>query len=107
MKALSWSQIARWSGGQLLQGTPGETVAALSTDTRTLKGGELFVALKGDKFDAHEFLGEAIKVPIGGLMVHDLPLETESFSGAIVRVKDSLAGLQSLAAMVRKFCTCG
>ena len=102
MKSLRWSQIAKWSGGQLLQGTPDHSVAALSTDTRTLKGGELFVALKGDKFDAHEFLGEATKVPIAGLLLHDLPLETESFSGAIVRVKDSLVGLQNLARHYRR-----
>ena len=102
MNRLSWSQIAQWSGGQLLQGSPAETVDALSTDTRSLKGGELFVALRGEKFDAHDFLGEAIKVPIAGLLLHDLPLETESFRGAIVRVTDTLAGLQNLARHYRR-----
>jgi len=103
MKAVTWSQIAKWAGGQLLQGTPAETVAALSTDTRALKGGELFVALKGDKYDAHEFLGEALKAPIAGMLLHDLPLETEAFRGAIVRVRDTLTGLQSLARHYRRY----
>jgi len=102
MKLVTWSEIAKWSGGQLLQGTPTETVAALSTDTRALKGGELFVALKGEKFDAHEFLGDAVKVPLSGMLLHDLPLETETFRGAIVRVRDTLAGLQSLARHYRR-----
>lgn len=104
MKPLTWSQIAQWSGGLLLQGTPAETVSALSTDTRSLKGGELFVALKGEKFDAHEFLGKALEAPapVAGMLLHDLPLETESFGGAIVRVKETLAGLQSLARHYRR-----
>jgi UDP-N-acetylmuramoyl-tripeptide--D-alanyl-D-alanine ligase len=104
MKPLTWSQIAQWSGGLLLQGTPAETVSALSTDTRSLKGGELFVALKGEKFDAHEFLEQALKAPapLAGMLLHDLPLETESFGGAIVRVKDTLAGLQHLARNYRR-----
>ncbi len=102
MKELSWSQVARWSEGQLLQGVPAETVAELSTDTRTLRGGELFIALKGETHDAHEFLGEALKVSPAGLMVQDLPLETESFRGAIVRVRDTLEGLQSLARHYRR-----
>lgn len=104
MKPLTWSQIARWSGGLLLQGTPAETVAAVSTDTRSVKGGELFVALKGERFDAHEFLGEALQAPepVAGLLLHDLPLETETFGGAIVKVKDTLAGLQNLARHYRR-----
>ena len=37
----------------------GATFTAIATDTRTLAGGELFVALKGERFDAHAFLEEA------------------------------------------------
>jgi UDP-N-acetylmuramoyl-tripeptide--D-alanyl-D-alanine ligase len=104
MKPLTWSQIAQWSGGLLLQGTPAETVSAFSTDTRALSGGELFIALKGEKFDAHEFLERAVQapVPLAGLMLHDLPLETEGFAGAIVKVKDTLDGLQNLARHFRR-----
>ena len=41
----------------------------LTTDTRTMKHGELFVALKGDRFDAHDFLGDARLAEVGGVIV--------------------------------------
>ncbi|MEM6592502.1 MAG: Mur ligase domain-containing protein, partial [Cyanobacteria bacterium P01_C01_bin.73] len=33
-----------------------KTVSGISTDTRTLKPGQIFLALKGDSFDGHQFL---------------------------------------------------
>ena len=36
----------------------GRMVTAISTDSRHVKPGDLFVAIKGEKFDAHEFLGD-------------------------------------------------
>lgn len=43
----------------------------ISTDTRTLQKGDLFVALKGDNFDAHKFLCEARDAGASGLVVSD------------------------------------
>ena len=42
-------------------GTPPSGVSGLSTDTRTLKKGEAFLALRGPIFDGHRFAGEAVK----------------------------------------------
>lgn len=39
------------------------------TDTRTLQAGDFFVALKGDRFDAHDFLAQALQAPLAGAMV--------------------------------------
>ena len=44
---------------------------AVATDTRALRGGELFVALKGENFDAHDFLADAVKAGAAALVVHD------------------------------------
>jgi UDP-N-acetylmuramoyl-tripeptide--D-alanyl-D-alanine ligase len=43
--------------------------AGISTDTRRLSEGELFVALKGDKFDGHDFLSDARTAAVGGVVV--------------------------------------
>lgn len=43
--------------------------AGLSTDTRTLREGELFVALRGERFDAHDYLGDARLAGVGGVVV--------------------------------------
>jgi UDP-N-acetylmuramyl pentapeptide synthase len=45
------------------------TFTRVSTDTRALRGGELFVALKGERFDAHAFLAEARARGAGGAVV--------------------------------------
>jgi len=45
--------------------------AAVSTDTRALAPRALFVALKGERFDGHDFLGEAAARQVAGALVHD------------------------------------
>ena len=44
---------------------------AVCTDTRTVGEGDLFVALKGERFDGHDFLREAIARGAGAVVVHD------------------------------------
>ena len=45
--------------GSTLVGEGGTVLARVHTDTRTLQAGDLFVALKGERFDAHDFLPSA------------------------------------------------
>jgi len=50
------------------------TYSGLSTDTRTMSDGNLFVALKGERFDGHAFLGDARLAGVGGVVVqHGTP----------------------------------
>ncbi|HEX2546623.1 MAG TPA: UDP-N-acetylmuramoyl-tripeptide--D-alanyl-D-alanine ligase [Ramlibacter sp.] len=51
-------QAADWIGGKLV-GDPGLQVQRVHTDTRTLQDGDLFVALKGDRYDANDFISDA------------------------------------------------
>ncbi len=51
-------EIAKVTGGVLVGGN--SSVIAVSTDTRTLKNGDLFIAVKGEKFDGNEFIDTAI-----------------------------------------------
>ena len=53
-------QAFDWLPQAVLFGTGAEKVAAVSTDTRTVGKGDLFVALRGEKFDAHDFVDDAI-----------------------------------------------
>jgi len=68
--------------------------SGVSTDTRTLGGGELFVAIRGEKFDGHAFLGAAKKRGASGALVD------EQFSGAsplpAITVDDTRKGLGRL-----------
>ncbi len=55
MKPVSLQQIAGIVGGRL-EGAGDVVVTEVSTDSRTMSPGALFVALKGENFDAHEFI---------------------------------------------------
>jgi UDP-N-acetylmuramoyl-tripeptide--D-alanyl-D-alanine ligase len=89
------SAVALWTHGRL-QGVDAE-VAGFSIDTRTLKPGELFVALPGEHHDSHDFVAEAAKRGAVGALVTrrvDAPI-------AQVLVDDTQLALGDLASAVR------
>lgn len=73
----------------------------VATDTRTLEEGSLFVALRGERFDAHDFLGAAAAAGATGAVVERIP---EGAPAGLVyyRVADTLAALGSLARHYRR-----
>ncbi|MBE9222684.1 UDP-N-acetylmuramoyl-tripeptide--D-alanyl-D-alanine ligase [Cyanobacterium stanieri LEGE 03274] len=69
----------------------------ISTDTRSLRRGEIFVALRGENFDGHNFLKEAVTQGAIALIVDENHVSKEAFSVPILRVKDSLEAYQKIA----------
>ncbi|HWI78499.1 MAG TPA: Mur ligase domain-containing protein, partial [Ramlibacter sp.] len=55
----SLAQALPWIPGAVLAGDGGIAVERVHSDTRTLQPGDLFVALKGERFDANDFIAEA------------------------------------------------
>lgn len=73
----------------------------ICTDTRNLKKGDLFVALKGKNFDGHNFLKEACdKGALGAVVEKLLPIPSPHFF--LIQVEDTLKALQKLAKFHRK-----
>ena len=66
------------------------------TDTRTIAAGDLFVALTGEKFDAHEFLVDAVKSGAAGVVVSK-PDRTHGLGIPVFEVSDTLVALGALA----------
>jgi len=95
MKPITLATAADWSGGVLVQGAADAVVAAVSTDTRDIPQGALFVALHGERFDAHDFLPQAVAAGAGALMVSKRDGWPENVG--IIRTEDTLASLQRLA----------
>lgn len=58
---LSLEQVAAWLPRGTLHGDPQQRIARVHTDTRSLQPGDLFVALKGPRFDAADYLSEAAR----------------------------------------------
>lgn len=72
--------------------------AAVSTDTRTVGPGDLFVALHGERFDGHDFVADAFARGAAGAVVHRDPSGVASGDeGRLFRVEDSLVALGALA----------
>ncbi|WP_300620513.1 UDP-N-acetylmuramoyl-tripeptide--D-alanyl-D-alanine ligase [Dokdonella sp.] len=95
MLSVRLSDIAHWSGGRL-QGDDA-IVTSVSIDTRTLAAGALFVALKGERSDGHEFAAAARAAGAAGLLV-ERALDVASPQ---VVVADAQAALGDVARAVR------
>ncbi len=96
MDATPLSQVANWSGGRLLAGGADALVANICTDSRALKSGDLFVALRGDNFDGHKFVSEAARIGAVGAIVEKAPIDLPADFG-VIEVLDTLKALQELS----------
>jgi len=92
MRPIALSDVARWTEGRLIGNDT--TVAAISTDTRAIAPGALFVALRGERFDAHDFVAQAEAAGAAAVMV-SRPVETALPQ---VHVADTEEALGELAA---------
>jgi UDP-N-acetylmuramoyl-tripeptide--D-alanyl-D-alanine ligase len=63
------SDVLRATGATLLHGSPEHELSGVSTDTRTLLPGQLFVALAGPNFDGQRFVREAAERGAAGLLL--------------------------------------
>ncbi|HEY5751632.1 MAG TPA: UDP-N-acetylmuramoyl-tripeptide--D-alanyl-D-alanine ligase [Chthoniobacterales bacterium] len=95
MNALTLSQIADLAEGKVVSGDPETVVSRVVTDSRKVMPGDLFVALRGEQHDAHNFVAN-LAVPA---LVDRLPAY---FAPGAVLVEDTSQGLQTLARNYRK-----
>lgn len=96
---LQLDEIAKAVGGTL-EGPGSVKVRGYSIDTRTLNPGELFIAVKGPRFDGHAFLKQALEKKAAGAVVSQASEAFENFS--VVRVGSTVDALQDLARAVRR-----
>jgi UDP-N-acetylmuramoyl-tripeptide--D-alanyl-D-alanine ligase len=72
-------------------------------DSRAVRAGDLFVAIQGERFDGHQFVGDALRGGAAGAIVHRAPapeaVEREAF---LIQVEDTTRALQDLARDVRR-----
>jgi len=91
---LSLKQISQWLGGAQLHGDAALTIQRVNTDSRTCQAGDLFVALKGERFDANDFLSQVAASGATAALAHH-GLDTAQLAG--VQVPDTRIALGQLA----------
>lgn len=91
---MTLDQLAQAFPGALRVGEGNPLITRVHTDTRSLQAGDLFVALKGERFDAHDFLAQArASGAVAALAQRDLA--SSGLPG--LEVPDTLAGLGQMA----------
>jgi UDP-N-acetylmuramoyl-tripeptide--D-alanyl-D-alanine ligase len=90
----------------LLNGTDTTKISGISIDSRTIKGGELFIPLKGNG-DGHQFIQDALVAGAAGVLVEKEASNKEYYlslvgSQCVIEVGDTLKALQAIATHYRK-----
>lgn len=94
MERMRADKIAAWISGKLI-GNPRIETDTVSTDTRTLKPGSLFFAIRGKNFDGHDFINKAYEN--GAVIVVSETYVTPPEGRAAVIVDDTVSALGRLA----------
>jgi len=95
----SVSRMLEWTGGELVSGSAATAFTGTSINTRTLEPGDLFVAIRGERHDAHGFIAQAIEAGATGVLVaRDWQADGATPEAiSVVRVDDTTRALGALA----------
>lgn len=96
-----WSieRLAAACDGRIAHRAPSRPLGPLSTDTRSLAPGDVFVALRGDRFDGHRFVNAAVERGASAVVVDDAAVSAGLPVSAVV-VDDTHVALQRIAGAV-------
>ncbi len=101
MEKLKVSELIEATGGRLIQGDLKEEISGISTDSRKIKKHELFIALKGPKYDGQDFIQEAIDKGACGALISRSRFTVHG-SRFTILVKDTLKALGQIAKYYRE-----
>ena len=92
--------------GKLLQGSETVVFRGVSINSRTIKEGELFVCIKGENFDGHDFFGDAFRKGAAGIILSDTKNLSTGMLGKgespfVIQSQNTLRALQDLASYQR------
>ncbi len=99
---LKLKDILYATGGTLISGGT-DQFKGLSIDSRTIKEGELFIPIRGERFDGHDFVEASLKICAGALVSRQWGgLINSTIVKTIIQVNDTLQALHDIARFVRK-----
>ncbi len=104
MKAIDLRELAGLLGGDLLHQTPDSPpVTGVSTDSRSVEPGDLYVAIRGERHDGHNFVAQALREGAAGCLVdRHYARQPDSHEGPLLAVRDTIAALGRWARWARE-----
>jgi len=97
----SLEEILEVLDGKIIQGQINSKIKGISIDSRTIKAGELFIAIKGKTFDGHDFVNEAIRKKSIGAIVSKIRKGRYPKKYNLIYVKDTNKTLGPIAKLHR------
>jgi UDP-N-acetylmuramoyl-tripeptide--D-alanyl-D-alanine ligase len=96
---ITTKDIIKPLNGELISGTEGSVLSGASTDSRKIEAGNLFLALRGERYDGHDFVQQAIEQGASGVVIEKGRKKDISANNgaAIIEVQDTLKALGGLA----------
>lgn len=104
MRAVTLSEMVQWTGAEPVgRLQPDRALQAVATDSRSIGEGELFVALRGEHFDGHDFVEAAFARGASAALVdRDWPGLGRAASGPLLAVDSTLHALGAMARAYRR-----
>ena len=93
-------ELVQAGGGEII-GTVSEPLNGVSIDTRTISRGDIFVAIKGESHDAHDFVAKALDAGAGLAIVSRVTDAMKAAGPLLVVANDPLAGLEKIGRAAR------
>lgn len=91
-------RVARITGGVFSGKKTNSVLSGISTDSRNMEPGALFIPLRGERFDGHDYLSQAVRNGAAACLSEEV---IEGLSVPVVRVENTLQALGDLAAAYR------
>lgn len=98
------AQVARATGGKIRRGDPDAVFQGVSTDSRNIQPHDLFIPIRGEKFDGNDFLVPALEAGARGSLVDRDPIRDTLLyptKPVLIQVQDTLQALADLASTHR------
>lgn len=99
---LKLREILKAIDGELIKGNLETDIYSISTDSRKIKEGDLFIPIIGEKYDGHDFISDVLNKGAKGIIFSkEINLNILRNNNFAIRVKDTLKALQDLASYYR------
>lgn len=96
---LTLGYINETTGGQLVRGQDQMIITGVTTDSRQVKPGDVFFALRGENFDGHDYVKQAFVQGAAAAVISDKVKQNfDEYNQGVILVEDTLQALQDLAA---------
>jgi UDP-N-acetylmuramoyl-tripeptide--D-alanyl-D-alanine ligase len=100
--SLTAADVATATDGRLVSGVPSTQVGRVSIDSRTTAAGDFFFAIRGERFDGHAFVTDAVAKGVAGVVVEEAAAVSATDAVVVIEVADTTKGLQDVARFVRR-----